>query len=92
MTKAHGSPLLLLDRDKVRSRYRELCEALPSVELYYAMKSQCEPAFLEVLIAEGAGIDIATNGEIDILQQLEHRPKQLIHTHPFKKDADMRAP
>ncbi|MCR8924224.1 type III PLP-dependent enzyme [Dasania sp. GY-MA-18] len=91
MTKEHGSPLLVLDRNKVRSRYRELCEALPNVELYYAMKSQCEPAFLEVLIAEGAGIDIATNGEIAILQQLEHRPKQLIHTHPFKKDADIRA-
>jgi len=38
----------------------------------------------------GCGFDIATNGEIDIIRPLGIDPATCIHTHPIKKDKDIR--
>ena len=50
----HGSPLLVLDCDVLRRRYRELCAALPGVGLYYAIKSLPHRDAVAALLAEGA--------------------------------------
>ena len=86
----HGAPLLLLDCDRVRQQYRNLCSALPGVEHYYAVKSLPHPDLLATLAAEGAAFDVASSGELELLRNLHFTPRRTIHTHPIKRDRDIR--
>lgn len=91
MAEKQGTPLLVLDCQKVLSQYRALQAALPNVSLYYAIKSMPNEAVLQTLVDAGAGFDVATVGEIELLQPLADSPRSSIHTHPVKRDADIRA-
>ena len=55
----HGSPLWLVDLDRVRTRLREFRgawrRAWPDVEVAYSYKTNRLPAILLALAAEGAG-------------------------------------
>jgi ornithine decarboxylase len=63
---------------------------LPSVGLYYAIKSLPHPDALAALAAEGASFDVATSGELDLLNSIGANSVATIHTHPIKRDRDIR--
>lgn len=86
----HGSPLLVLDADKVRDQYHRLRRALPGVDFYYAIKSLPSPAILRLLAGMNAGFDMASSGEIELVRQLNISGRRTIHTHPIKRDSDIR--
>ncbi|ELV8624421.1 type III PLP-dependent enzyme [Vibrio cidicii] len=85
-----GAPLLLLDCDIIRQQYRALKNALPGVTLHYALKPLPHPVVVRTLLAEGASFDLATSGEVDLVAQEGVPAEQTIHTHPIKRDADIR--
>lgn len=87
----HGSPLLLLSREAIRSQYRALTQALPRVKPHYALKPLPHPAVINTLNAEGAWFDCCSNGEVDIIHQAGIAGSRCIHTHPIKRDSDIRA-
>ena len=69
-----GSPLLVLDQAAVRQQYRALSAALPGVTLHYALKPLPHMGVVEVLKAEGASFDLATNGEVDLMRDAGSNP------------------
>ena len=87
----HGSPLLLLDCDVVRRRYKALQAALPGVGLFYALKPLPHPAVVAELRDLGGCFDVATSGEIRLVKAAGVPPERCIHTHPIKTDAEIRA-
>jgi ornithine decarboxylase len=91
LAAAHGTPLLVIDCDAIRSQYRSLVAALPAVELFYALKPLPHPDVVATLRALGAGFDVATTGEIGLVRAQGVPPGRCIHTHPIKRDADIRA-
>lgn len=86
----YGSPLLVLDQAAVRHQYRSLQAALPGVTLHYALKPLPHMGVVETLKAEGACFDLATNGEVDLMRDAQIDPNDCIHTHPIKRDSDIR--
>ncbi len=86
-----GAPLLLLDCDSVRHQYRALQNALPNVTLHFALKPLPHPAVVRTLLAEGASFDLATTGEVELVAHEGVPADKTIHTHPIKRDADIRA-
>jgi ornithine decarboxylase len=90
LAQQFGSPLLLLDGDKVRQQYYGLRQALPGVDIYYAVKSFPHPAILRILADLGAGFDMASSGEIELIRDLKIAARRTIHSHPIKRDSDIR--
>ncbi len=88
--QAHGAPLLILDARKVEAQYRALKKALPATDLYYAIKSLPHPAILEMLAGLGAGFDLASSGEIALVRERQVSPRRTLHSHPIKRDRDIR--
>jgi ornithine decarboxylase len=86
----YGSPLFVIDAERVRRQYRRLAAALPRVALHYALKPLPHPSVIETLHAEGACFDLATNGEVELIRRLKVAPQRCIHTHPIKRDSDIR--
>jgi ornithine decarboxylase len=85
-----GSPLLILDCDQVRSQYHALKAALPGVDLHYALKPLPHAAVVSCLRDEGAFFDLATTGEVELVKAQGIAPERCIHTHPIKRDSDIR--
>ena len=86
----YGSPLFIIDAERVRRQYRQLAAALPGVDLYYALKPLPHSSLVTTLHAEGAFFDLATNGEIELVRRLKVPAERCIHTHPIKRDSDIR--
>ena len=91
LVERHGSPLLVLDCEVLRQCYNDLKTALSNVDLYYAIKSLPDKTALSTLAGEGAGFDVATSGELDLLRSIGANPAATIHTHPVKHDRDISA-
>jgi len=90
LVKIHGTPTLFLSESRLRESYRTLKAALPGVILYYAVKSNASPEIVSILDSEESSFDICTNGEIDILKSANISADRTIHTHPIKRDSDIR--
>ncbi|MGO9945475.1 MAG: type III PLP-dependent enzyme [Steroidobacteraceae bacterium] len=86
----YGSPLFVIDAERVRRQYRRLAAALPGVDLYYALKPLPHSSVITTLNALGAFFDLATNGEVELVRRLGVAPQRCIHTHPIKRDSDIR--
>ena len=84
-----GSPLLIVDCERVRRQYRELHRALPGVDLHYALKPLPHPAVVQTVLQEGGFLDLATTGEVELVARMGVDPDLCIHTHPIKRDADI---
>jgi ornithine decarboxylase len=90
LVQRYGSPLFIIDAERVRAQYRRLAAALPGVALHYALKPLPHSSVINTLNAEGACFDLATNGEVDLVRRLKIAPQRCIHTHPIKRDSDIR--
>jgi ornithine decarboxylase len=85
-----GSPLLIIDCQRIREQYRKLHKALPGVDLHYALKPLPHPSVVETIVELGGWLDLATTGEAQLVAQLGVDPARCIHTHPIKRDIDIR--
>jgi ornithine decarboxylase len=90
LVQRYGSPLFIIDAERVRAQYRRLAAALPGVALHYALKPLPHSSVISTLHAEGACFDLATNGEVELVRRLKIAPERCIHTHPIKRDSDIR--
>jgi ornithine decarboxylase len=90
LVREFGSPLLIVDCERVRTQVRKLRRALPRVDLHYALKPLPHPAVVRTIIEEGAFLDLATTGEVQLAARLGVEPQRCIHTHPIKREEDIR--
>ena len=91
LARRHGTPLLVPDCATLRRQYASLKRALPRVTFYYALKPLPHPAVVEELRDVGACFDVATSGEVELVRSRRVPPSRCIHTHPVKRDADIRS-
>jgi ornithine decarboxylase len=85
-----GSPLLVIDCDVIRQQHAALAAALPGVDLHYALKPLPDIDVVRTLEALGCGFDLATSGEVELVRRAGVDPARCIHTHPIKRDRDIR--
>jgi ornithine decarboxylase len=86
----HGSPLMVLDCDRVRTQYRRLAAALPGVDLHFAIKALPHAAVVATLRAEQSYFDFSSRGELALLTALGIPADRAINTHPIKQERDIR--
>jgi ornithine decarboxylase len=90
LVREFGSPLLIVDCARVRSQFRKLRAALPGVDLHYALKPLPHAAVVRTVLEQGGWLDLATSGEVQLVHALGVDPARCIHTHPIKRERDIR--
>ncbi|MFC7213602.1 diaminopimelate decarboxylase [Saliphagus sp. GCM10025334] len=60
----YGTPLYVLDLERVRENYERLETAFPESEIMFAAKANALGSVLETLLEAGAGIECASAGEL----------------------------
>lgn len=69
LAKTYGTPLYLMDEDKIREKCRIYKQAMekhfgPGSSPLYASKANCFKRIYEIMKEEGMGIDVVSSGEI----------------------------
>lgn len=89
LVREHGSPLFVLDPDRVTTQLLALRRELPMAGVHFATKSLPHPAVIRAVDAFGAGFEVASRGEIDLLERAGIATAHCLHTHPVKTVADL---
>lgn len=63
LVKEHGTPLFVVDHEKIRENYRRFKKCLPKVQVYYAVKANSNQEIIKTLFHEGASFDVASYNE-----------------------------
>lgn len=90
LARLYQTPLFLYDGEVAEKKWNALRAALPArFEIYYSMKANPQPAFLRLFLSKGAGIEIASAGEL--LQALAAgcKPEKVLFAGPGKSEAEL---
>jgi len=69
----YGTPLFIIDHQKIRENYRLFKKNLPRVQAYYAVKANSNPEIIKTLFNEGASFDVASYNEfMQIYEYIKH--------------------
>ncbi|HMA05025.1 MAG TPA: type III PLP-dependent enzyme [Methanomicrobiales archaeon] len=67
LAREHGTPIFVIDHEKIRENYREFRELLPRVQVYYAVKANSNPEIVKTLFSLGASFDVASMPEFMVV-------------------------
>ncbi len=94
LAETFGTPLYVYSENRIRSNYRRLLEGYqkqyPRFKAYYAIKSNNNPAILQVLANAGAGADAACVNEILMAKAAGIPPEEILYSGVYNADADLR--
>jgi len=85
----HGTPLYVVDLDRVARNYERFASAFPDAHVMYAAKAHTGRAVLEKLLETGADIECAAAGELQRAVQAGADPNTLQYTAVNPPDADL---
>lgn len=91
LARVFGTPLYVYDAEIIRRQYRELKTQLPEFEVFYSLKANGSLAVAKVLAQEGAGAEIASDGELVLAQAAGFPPEKIIFAGPGKSPRQLEA-
>jgi ornithine decarboxylase len=101
IAREHGTPVVVIDHDVIRSNYAAFKHHLPKVQAYYAVKANAEPAIVRTLYQAGASFDVASLPEFMLVyENIKHLPPKqqqdfiwdkIIYANPTKPKETLRA-
>lgn len=92
LADAYGTPAYIYDGDAMRRAYRRLQSALTGfAEVYYSIKANPNPAVARLFVEEGAGLEIASSGELARASAAGCPPQRMLFAGPGKAEAELAA-
>ncbi|WP_135364110.1 diaminopimelate decarboxylase [Halosimplex halophilum] len=85
----HGTPLYVVDLDRVAENYERFASAFPDAHVMYAAKAHTGRAVLATLLEAGADIECAARGELQRAIGAGADPDTLQYTAVNPPDADL---
>ncbi|WP_344295665.1 type III PLP-dependent enzyme [Agromyces neolithicus] len=89
VVRRHGSPLLVLDTDRLTTQLLTLRRELPDVAIHFATGALPHAAAISAIDAFGAGFAVASRCEIDLLERAGVSIARCLHNHPMTSIADI---
>jgi ornithine decarboxylase len=87
----YPTPYLVCDLETVRESYRRFAECLPDVACHYAVKCNSTPEVLTTLAELGSGFEVASFGELAMLQAIGIDPADVLYSNTVKPAAHIAA-
>jgi diaminopimelate decarboxylase len=92
LAKAHGTPLYVYDAAIFEAKYKKLRQALPAqVDIFFAIKSNPSLAVVNLFRSLGAGVDLASLGELYTALKAGVTPQKIVFTGPSKTEGEIEA-
>jgi ornithine decarboxylase len=101
IARKHGTPVVVIDHEKIRRNYASFRRHLPKVQAYYAVKANPAPEIVRTLYRAGASFDVASLPEFMLVyenvKRLPARARQdfvwdkIVYANPIKPEETLRA-
>jgi len=69
IAREHGTPVFIIDHEKIRENYSEFREKLPYVQAYFAVKANSNPEIIKTMYDMGASFDVASLPEFMLVHE-----------------------
>jgi len=77
IAEANGTPVFVIDLEKVRQNYREFTEKLPGVQVYFAIKANPDSEIIKTMYELGSSFDVASWPEFEkVYENIKNLPAQ----------------
>lgn len=77
LAKEHGTPIFVIDHERIRKNYLEFKKYLPHVQVYYAVKANSNPDIVKTLFDAGCSFDVASMPEFMVVyENIKKMPKK----------------
>lgn len=77
IAREHGTPVFIIDHEKIRENYREFREKLHDVQAYFAVKANSNPEIVKTMYEMGASFDVASFPEFMLVHEnIKHLSKK----------------
>ncbi|MDP9376212.1 MAG: type III PLP-dependent enzyme [Actinomycetota bacterium] len=83
-TLEHPTPYLMCDLATIRDRYARVSTAMPGIDCHYALKCNDSPEVITALAEVGSGFEVASFGELELLQRHGVAPADVLYSNPVK--------
>lgn len=77
-------PYLLMDKAKVRQKVHSIGKNIRNSEVYYAVKANPDIETLRLINSTGIGFEIASEGEMSVLESIGVTSDRMITSNPIK--------
>jgi diaminopimelate decarboxylase len=85
-----GTPLFVYDRNRIEQKLSDLRAALPpEFSIFYSVKANPNRALLQLFLAKGCGLEVASAGEFRQALHAGCSPEKIIFAGPGKTDAEL---
>ncbi len=78
-TLQHETPFFLFSRKKIAQKFKDFKKHFPNALIHYAMKANSEHEVLKILNDEGAGFEVASVYELNMLKEVGVAPENIIY-------------
>ncbi|MGA2122519.1 MAG: type III PLP-dependent enzyme [Methanoregula sp.] len=77
LAREHGTPIFVIDHEKIRENYREFRVHMPDVQVYFAVKANSNKEIVKTLFDMGCSFDVASMPEFMIVyENIKDMPKK----------------
>jgi len=66
---SEGTPIFVIDHEKIRENYRTFRELFPAIQIYYAVKANSNPEIVRTLFQLGCSFDVASMPEFMLVYE-----------------------
>jgi ornithine decarboxylase len=80
----YDKPFLLIDSNIIREKVRRFSAAMPRVRPHYAVKANPDTRVLTIMLEEGAGFEIASVAELELLLAPGIPASDIFYSNPVK--------
>jgi diaminopimelate decarboxylase len=91
IAERYGTPCYLYSPGIFREKAARLLRAIPVAELYYSLKANPTPAVIRTFVDIGAGLEIASAGELALALRCGCPPSRIIFAGPGKQEHELNA-
>ena len=89
--KGRQTPLLVMDGNVIRQKFRELQNVIGNARVCYALKTNPHWRVIDLLNELGADFEISSGEELNLLLHRDISPQRIIASNPVKTEAFIRA-
>lgn len=75
----HETPFFLVSKKRIIHNFQEFKDNFPGALIQYAMKANSEPEVLQTLAEAGAGFEVASVHELNMLKEIGVPPEKMIY-------------
>lgn len=95
LAEEYDTPLYVYDADRIRANYTRLRDAFTSrysdTSIHYAVKANSNPAIVNLLLAEGAGVDCGSPFEVELARRCGAEPRDVLYTGAYNRGDELEA-